>query len=163
MDLDDEPVSASSYSGSRHRLDVLPMAGTVARVDEDRQVSELLQHRDGVEVEREARGGLERPDAALAEDHVGLPPLRTYSAESSHSWIDVAMPRLSSTGFLASATRLSNEKFWTLRAPIWRMSAYSATTSTLSGSITSVTIGRPVSRLASARNFRPASSRPWNA
>src|SRR5207244_11943704 len=68
----DEAISASCYSGSRYRLDVLPMAGTVARVDEDRQVSELLQHRDGVEVEREARGGLERPDAALAEDHVGV-------------------------------------------------------------------------------------------
>ena len=48
----------------------------------------------------------------------GLPPLKTYSAERSHSWIEVAMPRLSSTGFFVSATRRSSEKFWMLRAPI---------------------------------------------
>ena len=34
----------------------------------------------------------------------GLPPASTYSAESSHSWIDVDMPRLSSTGLPHSAT-----------------------------------------------------------
>src|SRR5438132_4007724 len=50
----------------------------------------------------------------------GFPPLRTYSADRSHSWIEVAMPRLSSTGFRVSATRRSSEKFWMLRAPIWR-------------------------------------------
>ena len=36
----------------------------------DRQVRELLEDRDGGEVEREAVGGLERADAALAEQHV---------------------------------------------------------------------------------------------
>ena len=43
------------------------------------------------------------------------------------------------------------------------MSAYSATSSTLSGSMTSVTIGSPVSRFASANSFRPSSSSPWKA
>ena len=38
-----------------------------------------------------------------------------------------------------------------LRAPIWRMSLYSATTSTLSVSSTSVTTGSPVRLRASAR------------
>src|SRR5882762_5890602 len=94
---------------------------------------------------------------------LGLPPLSTYSADSSHSWIEVDMPRLSSTGLPAAPTLRSSEKFCTLRAPIWRMSACSATTSTLSGSMTSVMIGSPVSRRASARSFRPSSSRPWNA
>jgi len=93
----------------------------------------------------------------------GFPPASTYSAESSHSWIEVDMPRLSSTGLPHSATRLSREKFCTLRAPIWRMSACSATTSTLSGSMTSVTTGRPVRLLASRSSVRPSSSSPWKA
>ena len=93
----------------------------------------------------------------------GLPPLSTYSADSSHSWIDVDMPRLSSTGLPTAPTLRSSEKFCTLRAPICKISACSATTSTLSGSITSVMIGSPVSRRASARSLSPSSSRPWNA
>ena len=32
-----------------------------------------------------------------------MPPASTYSADSSHSWIVVAMPRLSSTGLRVSA------------------------------------------------------------
>ena len=93
----------------------------------------------------------------------GLPRASTYSADKSHSWIVVAIPRLRRTGLPASPTRLSSGKFCTLRAPICRISACSATTSTLSGSMTSVTIGNPVSRLASARSFSPSSSRPWKA
>ena len=50
-----------------------------------------------------------------------------------------------------------------LRAPIWSMSAYSATTSTLSGSRTSVTTGSPVALRASARSRSPSSSSPWKA
>jgi hypothetical protein len=68
---------------------------------------------------------------------LGLPPDSTYSADSSHSWMVVDMPRLRSTGLPASATRRSSEKFCTLRAPICKISEYSATTSTLSGPILS--------------------------
>src|SRR5207245_529161 len=53
----------------------------------------------------------------------GLPRASTYSADRSHSWIVVAMPRFRRTGFPASPTRLSSEKFCTLRAPTWRMAA----------------------------------------
>jgi len=48
------------------------------------------------------------------------------------------------------------------RAPIWITSAVSTTASTCRGSSSSVTSGRPVSSLASARIARPASPSPWN-
>ena len=48
---------------------------------------------------------------------------------------------------------MSNEKFCMLRAPICRMSASSATGSTWLGSITSVTMGNPVSALVCTRIF----------
>src|SRR3990172_8792 len=53
----------------------------------------------------------------------GLPPERMYSAERSHSWMLVDIPRLSRTGLPASATRFRREKFCTLRAPGWRGAA----------------------------------------
>ena len=43
------------------------------------------------------------------------------------------------------------------------MSECSATSSTLSGSITSVITGSPVSRRASSSSFSPSVSSPWNA
>ena len=52
-----------------------------------------------------------------------LPPLSTYSAESSHSSIVDEMPRLSSTGLRARPSSRSSEKFCMLRAPTWKMSA----------------------------------------
>ena len=48
-----------------------------------------------------------------------------------------------------------------LRAPTWITSATSRIGSTSRASISSVTIGSPVSALASARIRRPASPRPW--
>jgi hypothetical protein len=50
---------------------------------------------------------------------------------------------------------LSRSKFCMFRAPTWRTSAYSANSPTLSGLITSVTTGRPVSFEAAARSFNP--------
>ena len=73
------------------------------------------------------------------------------------------MPRLSSTGLPISPTRRSSVKFWMLRAPICRMSEYSATISTLSVSSTSVTTGSPVRLRASARYLSPCSLSPWKA
>ena len=57
-------AAAASDSGSTRSR----RPGGVARVDDDRQVRELLEHRHRHQVEREAVGGLERADAALAED-----------------------------------------------------------------------------------------------
>ena len=69
VDLDDDPVRAGRRRGERERLDEVAPAGRVARVDDHRQVRELLEHRDRRQVEREAVGRLEGADAALAEDH----------------------------------------------------------------------------------------------
>ena len=61
-------AAAASDSGSTRSR----RPGRVAGVDDHRQVRELLEHRHGHQVEREAVGGLERADAALAEHHVGV-------------------------------------------------------------------------------------------
>ena len=50
-----------------------------------------------------------------------------------------------------------------LRAPIWMTSVVSTTWSTWRGSISSVTIGSPVSSRASLRISRASSPSPWNA
>ena len=68
MDLDDDPVGAHGGGGARERLDQAPVARGVRRVDDHRQVGVELQPRHGAEVEREARGGLEGADPALAQD-----------------------------------------------------------------------------------------------
>ena len=71
------------------------------------------------------------------------------------------IPRFRSTGFLIRPTSRSRSKFCMFRAPICRRSAYSATTPTLSGLITSVTMGSPVSLPARASSFSPSSFNPW--
>src|SRR5690606_7632345 len=68
--LDDDPVGAGGGPGERQRRDQRAAARGVAGVDPHGQVRELLEHRYGADVEREARRGLERPDAALAEHHL---------------------------------------------------------------------------------------------
>src|ERR1700728_1700044 len=50
-----------------------------------------------------------------------------------------------------------------LRAPIWITSATSSTASMSRMSISSVTIGSPVSNLASASSRRPSCPSPWKA
>ena len=68
--LDDQPVGAGSDRRTRQLRDHVAAAGAVARVGHDRQVTQFLDDRDRGDVERVARRRLERPDAALAEDHV---------------------------------------------------------------------------------------------
>ena len=63
-------VGARRRGGHRHRRDPVAPPRSVARVDDDRQVRQLAQRRDRQQVEGEPVGGLERADAALAEDHV---------------------------------------------------------------------------------------------
>ena len=67
-----------------------------------------------------------------------LPPLSTYSADSSHSSIVAEMPRLISTGLRACPSSRSSVKFCMLRAPTWKMSVYLSMTSIWLRSITSV-------------------------
>src|SRR3954464_10286986 len=69
VDLDDDAVGADGSGRARQWLDQAAVARRVARVDDHRQVGVELEPRDGAEVEREARGGLEGADAALAQHH----------------------------------------------------------------------------------------------
>ena len=69
-DLDDDAVGADRGGRARQRLDQAPVARRVRRVDDHRQVRVELEPRHRAEVEREARGGLERADPALAQDHL---------------------------------------------------------------------------------------------
>ena len=68
--LDDDPVRSGRGGRERQRQHEVAAPGGVARVDHHGQVRELLEHRHGHDVEREARRRLERADPALAEDHV---------------------------------------------------------------------------------------------
>ena len=72
VDLHDQAVGARRGGGHGHRLDQVAAAGGVAGVDDHRQVRQLLEHRHRHQVEREPVGGLERADAALAQDHVAV-------------------------------------------------------------------------------------------
>ena len=92
-----------------------------------------------------------------------LPSDRQYSALIRYSVIVVIIPRLRRMGRFDLPIRLRREKFWTLRAPTWRMSEYSAISSTSAGFITSVTIGIPARSPALRRILRPFSSSPWKA
>ena len=64
------PSAPAAAAASDSGVDEVAAAGGVARVDDHRQVRELLQHRHRGEVEREAVGGLEGADPALAQQHV---------------------------------------------------------------------------------------------
>ena len=91
----------------------------------------------------------------------GLPPARTYSAESSHSSIVAEMPRLTITGVRDLPSSRSSVKFCMLRAPTWRMCAYFAISSIWLRSMTSV-ISFRLWRSAAARRMRsPSSPMPW--
>ena len=97
-----------------------------------------------------ASARLERRDPALAQDH----PLG--SLLDARTRPPSAAPRPTPTGRASTSTGLSGPadlgrsgKFCMLRAPIWITSASSRTASTWRGSISSVTIGSPVSSRAS--------------
>jgi hypothetical protein len=70
VDFDHEAVGAGGDRGPGHGRHVVPVAGAVAGVADDRQVALGLDDGDGVEVEGEAGRGLEGADAALAENDV---------------------------------------------------------------------------------------------
>ena len=92
-----------------------------------------------------------------------FPSRTTYSAAIRSSSIDADAPRFSSTALSERPTSASSVKFCMLRAPIWITSAASTTASTSRASISSVTIGRPVSSRASLRMSSPSWPSPWNA
>ena len=63
-----QTVRASRNARHRHRLDQLAASGAVAGIDNNRQMRKLLDERDGIEIEREARGRVEAADTSFAED-----------------------------------------------------------------------------------------------
>ena len=70
MHLDHEGVGAGRHGGEGERRHQVALAGGVRHVDAHRAQRLLVDHRDGGDVQREARGRLERADAALAQHHV---------------------------------------------------------------------------------------------
>jgi len=69
----------------------------------------------------------EPANAALAQDHVVV-SLREHVFRREQQLLDGPRPcRASEHGLLGRTRRLSNEEFCMLRAPIWMMSATSAT------------------------------------
>ena len=63
-----------SDSGRRDgdRVDHPRMPRGVRRIDNDRKMGKSVQKRNYAEIERISQGGLKRPDAALAENHVRI-------------------------------------------------------------------------------------------
>jgi hypothetical protein len=82
----------------------------------------------------------------------GLPWATMYSADISSSLIVELKPRFSRIGRPHLPSVFSSEKFCMLRAPIWRMSAYSATR--LTSRRSSLVMPRPVTRRLSS-SLRP--------
>ena len=72
MDLDHHPVRPDRDAAEREWLDEPALPGGMRRIDDHRQVGEVVEERDRGEVHRVARVGLERADAALAQDDVGV-------------------------------------------------------------------------------------------
>ena len=86
-----------------------------------------------------------------------------YSAAIRNSSSVAASPRFNSTGFRFRPAAFSSEKFCMFLAPIWITSAYSATSSSASWSMASVTIRSPNRSRTSAMIFSASSPSPWNA
>ena len=160
--LDDQAVGPARDAGLGHRRARTPSARSpwLGSTMTGRWVS-LLDHRHGVEVEREPGRGLERPDTPLAEDHVVVPAgqdvlrgheelldRRRHPALEEDRLAGTARPP-SSSGSSARCARRSGGCRRTGR-PL----------RTLSGSITSVTTGRPVARRASAEEAEPLLLQP---
>jgi hypothetical protein len=89
-----------------------------------------------------------------------LPSLITYSAAIKNSSSVADRPRLISTGFLSRPAFFSSEKFCMLRAPICTTSAHSATRSSDSLSMASVTMRNPNWERMSAMMRRASMPRP---
>jgi hypothetical protein len=67
MNFDEEAVGADGDGSARKRQDFVALAGTVAGIDEDREMAALFHGRNDGEVESVARKIGERSNAALAE------------------------------------------------------------------------------------------------
>ena len=69
MDFDDQAICPSGDTRPRHGVNIFPMTGAVAGVQDDRQVGLGFQDGDGVDISGIAGGSFEGADAALTQDH----------------------------------------------------------------------------------------------
>ena len=72
VDFHQQAVRAERHRAFAQFGDQIGAAATLARIDDDRQVGFFFGDRHGGKVERVARVGFECPDAALAEDDLGV-------------------------------------------------------------------------------------------
>ena len=70
MHFDENAVGAGGDRGASHRRHLVAQAGAVTRVGDHRQMRQSLHQRDGRQVEQVARHRVEAANAALAEDHL---------------------------------------------------------------------------------------------
>ena len=66
--LHQQPVGAGGHGSARHRRHQIAAAGAVRGIADDRQMRELLHHRNRRDIHRVARVGFESADAALAQN-----------------------------------------------------------------------------------------------
>ena len=97
-------------------------------IDDDREMAQLMERGDRREIARVARVVLERPDPALAEDDVVVPLRHDVLGRHQEVLQGAGHPALQQDRALRTfPTSFRRAKFCMLRAPICRMSAYSAT------------------------------------
>ena len=87
MDLDDHPVGADRRRRERQRQHQLAPAGGVARIDDHRQRVSAFSIGMAIRSSVNAVLGLERPDPALAQDHVAV-ALGEHVLGGGHELVD---------------------------------------------------------------------------
>ena len=70
MHFDEQSIGTSGDRGARHRNHLVAQSGAVTRIGDDRQMRKPVHDRNRRQVEHVAGGGIEAPDAALAQNHV---------------------------------------------------------------------------------------------
>ena len=80
MNFDEQSVGTHGHCATAERNHEIRASATLAGIDDDWQMRFLLGDGDGRQIEGIAGVGLESSDAALAEQDIGFPCGRMYSA-----------------------------------------------------------------------------------
>ena len=72
MNLDQKTIRTRGHSRARHRRNLVPTAGSMRRIGDDRKMRQLFDHRNRGDIERVSGVVLERSDAAFAKDYVAV-------------------------------------------------------------------------------------------
>ena len=105
MDFDDEPICACGNGSTRDGGDVIGVTCGMRRVEDDRQVGEVFQNGDGVDVGGVARGGLKGADAALAQDDLFVAARQKILGRHEQFFDGGAQPALEQYRFARFAQR----------------------------------------------------------